>query len=335
MIVFLALLLLLFILLFLSLILAETAYPSVDTSIKARLLGSLRRIAHTQNHIPERAERCLLFFSLLCCVLAIGIIPLFATELSPYLLELIETPALVTCGFAPLIYLGLLTLLQVAGEISLALTERRRHSSASLLLNSYFWLPLLLSWAAVATYLPVDSNHAAKVSTSSMWLGVLQPLGYAAFTLALIGPYLLINASHSNKVSPLQNWIRELRLLISLLILVPLLSSRTCFSPVETESTAAGITRSLIQVILVPVSIVIVFRLKAFFRRRDGFDPVPLWKLTLWLSLIALTASFIAFHVLGMADHLMHVLLNFSLLAIWAGFFAPKGNLQQTNTLQE
>ncbi|WP_298867279.1 hypothetical protein [uncultured Gimesia sp.] len=331
MIFYMALLCLLPMLLFFSLILAETAYPAVDTRIKARLFGSLRRIAHAQKQIPERPERCLLFFSLMCCILAIGIMPLLATELSPSLSNLIETPALVTSQFAPLIFLGLLTILQVAGEVSLALTEQRRNSSASIFLNSYFWLPLLLAWSALTAYLPVDSPHIAKDTGSSMWLGALQPLGYVAFILALIGPYLLINASRLNKVNPVQNWIRELRLLISLLIIIVLLSGHTCFSPVEMESKTAGILRGIIQVILLPVSVGIIFRLKAFFRRRSDLDPERLWKLIMWLSLIALTASFIAFHVLGMSDYLMHVLLNFSLLAIWTGFIAPKGNLKQKN----
>ncbi|MEQ9068272.1 MAG: hypothetical protein RLO18_16170, partial [Gimesia chilikensis] len=59
-------------------------------------------------------------------------------------------------------------------------------------------------------------------------------------------------------------------------------------------------------------------------KRRPGYDPEALWKLLLWLSLVAVSASFLAFHVLGMSDHYMHLLLNFSLLAIWWGFVLPR-----------
>jgi hypothetical protein len=334
MIVFLILFFLLSTLVLLSLILAETAYPAVDTSIKERLLGSLRRIADAQSNIAERSDRCLLFFSLVCCMLAIGILLFFAIDLSPYLSELIETPALVTSQFAPLIFLGLFTLIQVAGEVSLALTERRQNSSAAFVFNSYFWLPLLLSWASLAAYLPTDSSHAAKSAVSSMWLGVLQPLGYVAFVMTLIGPYFLINVSHPDKVSPLQNWIRELRLMINIMITVLLLGSHTCFSTGEMEGVATGIIKGVIQLMLIPILVGIVFRMKAFFRRRDKFNAERLWKIQLWLSLIALTASFFAFHVIGKSDPLMHVLLNFSLLAIWVGFIAPKGNFNQAKILQ-
>ncbi|WP_339733666.1 hypothetical protein [uncultured Gimesia sp.] len=328
-------LILLALLLFISLILSEAAYPTIQRSVKTRLLDSLRRIAWGQRHIQKTSQRGLLFFSLVCCLLSIGIIPQLAILLSPFHSRLPATPLLVSGAFAPLLILGLITLLQIAGEVSLALTERRPNSSAALLLNSYFWLPLLLAWVAVAAYLPVDSPQSATGAVTPMWLIVLQPLGCLAFALALFGPYLLINACPAHRVSPVQNWIRELRMMTGLLTLIVLISGRSCFSSAEAPSTPVEIGWVVAQVVLIPVLMVMIFRLKSFLRRRSGFDPIRLWKMILWLSLIAMTAAFVAFHVLGMSDHLMHVLLNFSLLAIWAGFIVPKYPLKLTATVRD
>ncbi|MFK7778011.1 MAG: hypothetical protein QM501_07770, partial [Gimesia sp.] len=190
-----------------SFLLAEVTYSPVKRSVKARLLDSLRRISHAQEHIQDQRQRVLLFFSLVCCLLSIILFIPYMGSFLPKFSKLIAVPALVTSHFAPLIYLGLLTLLQVAGEIAQALTERRRNSAAALVLNSYFWLPLLLAWASLAAYLPVDSSHAAKGAVSSMWLVLLQPIGCLAFAIALMGPYLLINARPTYAVNPIHNWI--------------------------------------------------------------------------------------------------------------------------------
>ncbi|QDV48824.1 hypothetical protein [Gimesia fumaroli] len=327
-------LILLAVLLFASLILAESAFTDEPRNLKTRLFDSMRRIAWGQRHLQKSAQRGLLFFSLCCCLLSIGIIPQLAILLSPFHSRLPAGAFMVSGSFASLIILGLVTLLQIAGEISLALTERRQNSSAALLLNSYFWLPLLLAWAAVAAYLPIDSPQAAKGAVTSMWLFALQPLGCLAFVLALLGPYLLINACPTHRVSPVQNWIRELRMLTGVLLIVSLIGGRSCFASSETENTPLDIGGAVIQVVLIPVLIWMTLRLKTFLRRRSA-DPTELWKMILWLALISVTASFLAFHILGMSDHLMHVLLNFSLLAIWAGFIVPKYSIGSMATVPD
>lgn len=324
-------LILMIVLLLISFILAEAAFTDVPRNLKTRLLDSMRRIAWGQRHLQKSAQGGLLLFSLCCCLLSIGLIPQLATLLSPFHSRLPAGAFLVSGSFAPLMGLALIALLQVAGEVSLALTERRQNSSAALLLNSFFWLPLLLAWAAVAAYLPVDSPQAAKGAVTSIWLFVLQPLGCLAFVLALLGPYLLINACPTHRVNPVQNWIRELRMLTGALLSVVLIGSRSCFSSSEAASTPWDIGGAVMQVVLIPVLIWITLRLKTFLRRRN-VDPTELWQMILWLALIAVTASFLAFHILGMSDHLMHVLMNFSLLAIWAGFIVPKYPLGSTAT---
>jgi len=318
-----------------SFFLAEVHYSPVNRSEKARLFDSLHRISHALQHIQDQGQRVLLFLSLVCCLLSLLLFLPYLGLFLPNFSLLTEAPALVTCRFAPLIYLGLLTLLQVAGEIMQALTERRRNPNVAMVLNSYFWLPLLLAWASLAAYLPVDSSHAAQGAVSSMWLVLLQPIGCLAFAIALMGPYLLINARPPYVVSPVHNWIRELRMVIGLLIIVPLIYGRTCFSSVEADFTLNEIVRIATQFLLPLILTGVIFRLKVFLRRQGEFDVERLWKVTLWMSMISVTASFFAFHVLGMSDHLMHVLLNFSLLAIWCGFIAPKGNLKQSKTLSK
>lgn len=325
---------LLVMLLILSFFLAELAYPLTETGFKARLLCAVRRIAHAQKQIRNRSEYDLLLFSLLCSLLTFCFLPLISTHFLMRIAEPTTEPALVTSRFAPMLILGLLSLLQIAGEISLAITERRRIPMISLILNSYFWLPLFLAWAAVVAYLPIYSSHAAQGGLTSLWLIVIQPAGTLVFLLAWTGPYLLINACPDRRLSPVQNWIRELRMLIGLLVLAPLVISHSCFSPLNEKSTGIEIGRVVILAVITLVLLVIVLRLKVFLQKRSGFDPERLWKLTLWLALIALTASFVAFHLLGMSDPLMHVLLNFSLLAIWAGFLLPKANLKLTTSVK-
>lgn len=316
--------------LILSFRLAETAYPLTETGFKAQVICSVRRISHAQNRLQNRSERCLLLFSLLCSLLTFSLVPLIYTHSMLRTDEATTEAALVTSRFAPLLLLGLFTLLQIAGEVSLAVTERRRIPSISLILNGYFWQPLLLAWAAVVAYVPIYSSHAAQGGYTSLWLSAIQPAGTLGFFLAWTGPYLLINACPDRRVSPVQNWIRELRMLIGLLVLVPLIISRSCFFPLNEKSAGLEIGRITIQVVTILVLLVIVMRLKVFLQKRSGFAPERLWKLTLWLALISLTASFVAFHVLGMSDPMMHVLLNSSLLAMWAGFLLPKASPQST-----
>lgn len=323
----------LFLLLILSFFLAEIAYSPINRSAKTRLLDSLRRISLAQQNLHGVRQCGLLFFSVVCCVFSIGVYMPYMTLFLPPYFHQSEAAALVKSHYAPLIYLGLLTLLQVAGEISQALTERR-NSSAALVLNSYFWLPLLIAWASLAAYLPFDPSHITKESGSSMWLGILQPTGCLAFALALIGPYLLINARALSPASPIHNWIRELRMVVGLSIIIPLIYGRTCFSHVNEYFSPAEIAGIAAQVILLLVLMVIVLKLKKLLRKQVDLNPERLWKITLWLSMISVTSSFVAFHVLGTSDPLMHVLLNFSLLAIWIGFIAPKANLKLTKNLK-
>ena len=327
-------LILMAVLLFASLILTETAFTDEPRNLKTRLLDSMRRIAWGQRQLQKSAQRGLLFFSLCCYLLSIGLIPQLATSLSPFHSRLPAEAFLVSGSFASLMLLGLVTLLQIAGEISLALTEQRQSSSAALLLNSYFWLPLLLAWASVAAYLPVDSPQAAKGAVTSMWLFVLQPLGCLAFVLTLLGPYLLINACPTHRMSPVQNWLRELRMLIGVLLIVALIGGRSCFASSETENTPWEIGGAVIQVVLIPILIWMIRRMKTFLQRRD-VDSIQLWKMIFWLALLAVTSSFLAFHILGMSDYLMHVLMNFSLLAIWAGFIVPKYPLDSSATVPD
>lgn len=319
-------------LLVLSLTLSELAYPLSETGFKARLLCAVRRIAHAQKQIRNRSDLYLLLFSLLCSLLMFSLYPVFCTNFLTRTGSPSSDSGLVTCRFAPLLFLGLFTLLQIAGEVSLAVTERRRVPSISLILNGYFWLPLLLAWAAVVAYLPIYSSHAVQGGHTALWLIVLQPAGTLAFILAWIGPYLLINACPDRRVSPVQNWLRELRMVIGILVLALVAVSRSCFFPFGEKSTGMPISKMASSLVLIFVLLVLVLWLKVFLQKRNGFDPERLWKLILWLALIALTASFFAFHLLGMSDPLMHVLLNFSLLAIWAGFLLPKANLKLTTT---
>tara|TARA_R110002111_G_scaffold256979_3_gene324781 strand:- start:140078 stop:141070 length:993 start_codon:yes stop_codon:yes gene_type:complete len=327
-------LLLLLVLLPVSLYLAETKNQSANAGLKKTLLDALRRISRSQNRNSEIAERCLLCFSLVCCLFAIIIVPQFAESLSLRSFLLVKVPTLVIGDFAPIVFLGLLLMLHVAGEVCLTITAQKQNRKAAYALNSFFWLPLLFAWTAVAYYLPVGNSPVATGALSSMWLVLLQPLGSVALILALIGPYLLISTSLSHRQNPIAAWIRELRMLISLLIIVlTLVGSRTCFSSSEIQNSPGEIVRLALLPVMTLILLLIVIRLKSFISARGGFAAESFWKLTLWLSLIAVTASFLAFHVLGMSDHLMHVLLNFSLLAIWAGFILPKGNLKQTSTL--
>lgn len=317
-----------------SLYLAGAVSQSSQAGIKGTLFASLHRISYAQHQVRAMPQRCLLFVSLICCLFSIILLPFFAESLSQRSFSLIAGPDLVTSNFAPMLFLGLLLLLHVAGEVCLAITEQKRNAHAMLFLNSYFWLPALLAWAAVAYYLPLGNRQATTGAVSAMWLVLLQPLGSLALMLALIGPYLLSNTARA--INPIQNWIREFRMLISLLIIVlTLIGSRTCFSPVETGNSPAEIIRLCMLPVMTLILLLIVVRLRNHFDARGGFVAESCWKLTLWLALTALTASFLAFHVLGMSDHLMHVLLNFSLLAIWAGFILPKYHLKPSATNQE
>jgi len=319
-----------------SLYLAGAVSHSSQAGIKATLLASLHRISYAQHQVRTLSQRCLLFVSLICCLFSIILLPLFAESLSQRSFSLMAGPDLITGDFAPLLFLGLLLLLHVAGEVCLTITEQKRNAHTAFFLNSYFWLPALLAWAAVAYYLPLGNSDSTTGAVSSMWLVLLQPLGSLALLLALIGPYLLSNTARARTENPVQNWIREFRMLISLLIIVlTIIGSRTCFSPVETENSPAEIIRICMLPVMTLILLLIVVRLRNHFDTHGGFVAESFWKLTLWLSLTALTASFLAFHVLGMSDHLMHVLLNFSLLAIWAGFILPKYHLKPTATIQE
>ncbi|MDF1743150.1 MAG: hypothetical protein P1V19_05610 [Gimesia sp.] len=228
----------LFLLLILSFLLAEITYSPVNRSAKTRLLDSLRRISLAQQHLHDVRQYGLLFFSLVCCVLSVGVYIPYITLFLPPFFQQSEAAVLVKSHNAPLVYLGLLILLQVAGEISQALTERQ-NSSAMMVLNSYFWLPLLMAWSSLAAYLPVDLSHIIKDSGSSIWLGMLQPAGCLALALALIGPYLIINARALFPVSPIHTWIRELRMIVGLSIIIPLIYGRSCFSPVNEKFSPA------------------------------------------------------------------------------------------------
>ncbi|WP_417386524.1 hypothetical protein [Gimesia sp.] len=316
----------------LSFTLSELAYPLSETGFKARLLCAVRRIAHAQKQIRNRSDQYLLLFSLLCSLLMFCLYPVLYTIFSTRTGSLSSQSELVTCRFAPLLFLGLLNLLQIAGEVSLAITERRRIASISLILNAFFWLPLLLAWAAVVAYLPVYSSHAVQGGHTSLPLIVLQPAGTFALILAWMAPYLLINACPDRRVSPVQNWLRELRLVTGILVLDLVAVSPSCFFPLGEKSTGMQFGELAASLVFILVLVVLVLRLRVFLQRCSGFDPERLWKLILWLALIALTASFLAFHLLGMSDPLMHVLLNFSLLAIWAGFLLPKANLKRLTT---
>ena len=54
------------IILIVSFLLAEVTYSPAKRNVKARLLDSLRRISHAQEHIQDQRQCVLLFFSLVC-----------------------------------------------------------------------------------------------------------------------------------------------------------------------------------------------------------------------------------------------------------------------------
>lgn len=315
-----------------SLMLAEVAWSPVKAPAKTRLRLAVQRVARSQAAVSSRSEKILLLFSLTCALLTLAFLPGCLT----HLLSIPKTPAeatgVITCRYAPMMYLGLFVLLQAAGQISLALTERGRHPIAGLLLNGYFWLPLLLAFTSVAAYLPVYSDPEAGGATAALWLLLLQPAGILALQLALTGPAILINAQPNRQVSPLQHWIREFHILNTALVMVIVMVSLTCFAPRERLTTTQDILRCLPCPVLPLILLGIHYRLIRFLKRRGEFQPEVVWKLVLWLSLIAVSSSFLAFHVLGMSDHFMHMLLNFSLLAIWWGFVVPRFPLSEPLT---
>ncbi len=329
-------LLLFLVLLPLSLILAEIQHQASQQGIKYHLLNALRNVSHAQNQIEKFSERCLLFLSLLCCLASIMILPQFAESLTERAYSLIAVPQLIIADMTSVLLLGLLLILHVAGEICLATGERRYHNRyAVLCLNSFFWVPLLFSWTALAYYLPLGNSHSTSDTVSTMWLVLLQPLGSLALILSLLGPYLMVNTTLTSNKKLVYYWIRELRMLISLLVItLAIVGSRTCFSPAEIQNTPGEIIRLVILPVVFIVLLLLVKRLKDYFASRAGFVALPFWKRTQWLALIALTASFLAFHVLGMSDPWMHVLLNFSLLAIWGGFIVPKYHIKPATTLR-
>ncbi|MFG0239771.1 MAG: hypothetical protein ACF8CY_01780, partial [Gimesia chilikensis] len=198
--------------LLISLLLAETAWSPLNASVKTRLQLAVQRVARSQAEITQRSERCLLLFSLTCGLLTIAFLPGYITNMWSIRSEPVEATGLVTCRYAPMMYLVLFVLLQAAGHISLAVTERQRHPQAGLLLNGYFWLPLLLSFASVAAYLPVHAEQAMSGATSTVWLLLIQPVGMLALYLSLTGPVILVNAQTPKPVRPVQHWIRELHL---------------------------------------------------------------------------------------------------------------------------
>lgn len=307
-----------------SVLLAETAWSPVKAPVKTRLRLSLQRIARSQSEIQNSSERILLLFSLTCGLLTATLFPAFIQNLLIPFGQHTEVSTLISSRYAPLISLGLFILLQVAGHISLALTERRSHTIATLLLNGYFWLPLILAWASVTAYLPVHSEHVTRGAVSGVWLVLLQPAGILALLLTLTGPVLLVNAQQPRPVQPVQHWIRELHLFNTVTGLAIVLASLTCFSPLEGISKGNQIIRFALTPILLLLLLGIHYRLLQYLRKQGRIAPEMLWKLTLWLSLISLSASFTGFHLLGMSDYYMHMLLNFSLLAIWWGFLVPK-----------
>ncbi|QDV18464.1 hypothetical protein Pan153_31220 [Gimesia panareensis] len=310
--------------LFGSVLRAEAAWSPASDPVKTRLLLSLRRIARSQAEIADRSQRFLLLFSLTCGLLSIAFLPWYISNMLTVQEKTTGVAALITCRYAPLMYLGLFVLLQAAGHISLSLTERCSQPLTSLLLNGYFWLPLLLAFAAVGAYLPVHSEQAARGATSTIWLLLLQPAGTLALLMALTGPAILVNAREPWTVRPVQHWIREFHTFNSVFIMVLIMASLTCFAPQEKISASQSIVRFILLPVLPPILLGVHYRLIRFLKRQAGFDPEALWKQVLWLSLIAVSASFLAFHVLGMSDHYMHMLLNFSLLAIWWGFIVPR-----------
>ena len=310
--------------LLISLLLAEAAWSPLNASVKTRLQLAVKRVARSQAEITQRSERCLLLFSLTCGLLTIAFLPGYITNMWSIRSEPVEATGLVTCRYAPMMYLGLFILLQAAGHISLAVTERQRHPLSGLLLNGYFWLPLLLSFASVAAYLPVHAEQATSGATSTVWLLLIQPVGMLALFLSLTGPVILVNTQVPKPVRPVQHWIRELHLFNTVFVMSIIVLSLTCFGPREEMSVLQIIMRFGLFPALPLVLVGVHYRLIRFLKRRPGYDPEALWKLLLWLSLVAVSASFVAFHVLGMSDHYMHLLLNFSLLAIWWGFVLPR-----------
>lgn len=329
-------LLLLLVLLFLTCIIAEPQKESAPTGIKSRVLDSLHQISHALNRHQNFSIRCLEFSSLCSCLASILILPQFAERITERSFSLFVMPPLFHTDWGSTVLLGLLLILHVAGETCLAISERQQNHDAMLCLNSYFWLPLLFAWVAMAYYLPLDTGQASSNSVTSLWLVLLQPLGSLAVVLSLLGPYLLIRTTKSITENAFHYWIRDLRMLISLLIIVlTIVGSRTCFSVSEVQNTHVDIIRIVALPILFTVLLFLVIRLKHSLYAQGGVVAEHIWKLSLWLSLISMTASLIAFHILGMSDPMMHLLLNFSLLAIWGGFILPKFPIKLSTTIQE
>lgn len=314
------------ILLPLSLFLAKIQHQDSQPEIESHLLDALRKVSHAQNQTVNFSERCLLFLSLLCCIAAMIIVPHFVESLTAQSYSIIPMPQLINGDGSSIVLLGLLLILHAAGEACLANGERRyQNRYAVLCLNSFFWLPLLFAWISLAYYLPLSNSHNTSAAVSTAWLVLLQPLGSLALIQSLLGPYFMVNTTLTSNKKLVYYWIRELRMLISLLIItLTIVGSRTCFSPAEIQNTPSEIIQFLILPVMFLVLLLMVKRLNGYFKIRGGLFAQLFWKPTQWLALIAVTASFFAFHVLGMSDPWMHVLLNFSLLAIWAGFIVPK-----------
>lgn len=314
------------ILLPLSLILTGLQHPSSQHGIGNHFLNALHNIARVQNQIEKFSERCLLFLSLLCCLVAMILLPHFIKSLTAQSYSIIPMPQLINGDGSSIILLGLLLILHVAGEICLAKGERGyQNRYAILCLNSFFWLPLLFAWTSLSYYLPLSNSHNTSAAVSTAWLVLLQPLGSLALILALLGPYFMMDIMLTLDKRLIYYWIRELRMLISLLIItLTIVGSRTCFSPTEIQNTSGEIIQFLTLPVVFFILLLLVKRFNDHFEMWGWLSMPSFWKSTQWLALIALTASFFAFHVLGMSDPWMHVLLNFSLLAIWAGFIVPK-----------
>ncbi|QDU08381.1 hypothetical protein [Gimesia aquarii] len=321
----------------LSLILTGLQHPSSQHGNGNHFLNALHDVSRAQNQIENFSERCLLFLSLLCCLVAMIILPHFIESLTTRSYSIIPMPQLINGDGSSIVLLGLLLILHAAGEISLANGERGyQNRYAVLCLNSFFWLPLLFAWTSLAYYLRLGDNHSTSAGVSTVWLVLLQPLGSLALILALLGPYFMVNTTLTSNKKQVYYWIRELRMLISLLVItMTVVGSRTCFSPAEIQNTPGEMIQFFILPVLFLVLLLLVKRLEVYFKMRGGLIALSFWKSTLWLALIALTASFLAFHVLGMSDPWMHVLLNFSLLAIWGGLIAPKFHIPPATSLRK
>ncbi|QDT99580.1 hypothetical protein [Gimesia aquarii] len=321
----------------LSLILTGLQHPSSQHGIGDHFLNALHNISRVQNQIEKFSERCLLFLSLLCCLVAMILLPHFIESLTAQSYSIIPMPQLIKDDGSSIILLGLLLILHATGEICLAKGERGyQNRYAVLCLNSFFWLPLLFAWSSLAYYLRLGDNHSTSAAVSTVWLVLLQPLGSLALILALLGPYFMVNTTLTSNKKQVYYWIRELRMLISLLIItMTVVGSRTCFSPAEIQNTPGEIIQFLTLPVVFLILLLLVKRFHVHFEKWGWLFMPSFWKSTLWLALIALTASFLAFHVLGMSDPWMHVLLNFSLLAIWSGLIAPKFHIPPATSLRK